>query len=54
MVQHPEIEVFDWPSKSLDLNLIENVWGAIVNLWDCSHERTKENLVAYARNILKA
>jgi len=53
MVQLPEIEVFDWPPKSLDLNLIENVWGAIVNLWDCSHERTKENLVAHARNIWK-
>jgi len=39
MVQHPEIEVLDWPSKSSNLNLIENVWEAIVNLWNCGHEK---------------
>lgn len=49
--QHPEIEVLDWPPKSPDLNLIENVWGAIANSWDCGHEKTKGNLVAHARNV---
>jgi hypothetical protein len=49
-VQHPEIEVFDWPTKSLDFNLIENIWEIIANLWVFGHESTKEHLVAHVRN----
>jgi len=47
--KHPEIEVLDWPAKSPDLNLIENVWAAIMNSWDAGHERNKAQLIAHAK-----
>jgi len=47
---HPEIEVLDWPAKSPDLNLIENIWGVIAKSWIPGHERTREALIAHAKN----
>lgn len=32
--QHPEIAILNWPSKSPDMNIIENVWGRMTYRWD--------------------
>lgn len=31
--EHPEVQRFDWPAKSPDLNLIENVWSKMEEGW---------------------
>ena len=35
-----EFTVIEWPSRSPDLNPVENLWGIMVNEWTDRNERT--------------
>lgn len=48
---HPEIQLVNWPARSPDLNLIENVWAQIVQQWEPRRERTIATLVNHAKEI---
>lgn len=39
-----EVELLDWSSKAPDLNLMESVWGSMVNSWEPEMERTLQQL----------
>lgn len=49
--QNPEIRTVPWPSRSPDLNPIENVWGLMVQRWDFRRERNKEALIAHCNQV---
>lgn len=44
LVTQHDITVINWPAKSPDLNLIENLWGQMVLNWDSSNVRSSQNL----------
>lgn len=49
--QHPEIYVIPWPSKSQDLNPMENLWGLMIEMWDKKSEKTGREVEQYCNEI---
>ena len=45
------ITVLDWPANSLDLNLIENLWGIIKRKMRGTRPKNKEELTASIKEI---
>jgi transposase len=41
---HPDVIPLYWPSKSPDMNPIENIWAVMTNEWEHQNERTQEAL----------
>lgn len=51
IAEQVDLELIKIPPKSPDLNPIENLWGLMVQNWDCNEARTEENLKAHAYDI---
>lgn len=49
--EQPYVEVLDWPSRSCDLNPIENLWGIMVNEWEMRRERTSAELYRHVVEV---
>lgn len=47
LAQQPNLRTLDFPAKSPDLNVIENLWAAIIKEWDPQIRRTREALSQY-------
>ena len=48
-MEHPNLELLNWPSKGCDMNPIENIWANMVNCWEPAQERTSEQLVQHTQ-----
>jgi len=48
---HPEIELVPWPSKSPDLNPIENIWGDIIKDMEFFRSRNQDEVFDKVKSI---
>lgn len=52
--QHSFINLISWPSKSPDLNPIENLWGLMVQRWHHRNERTRDAIDSHCHEVWEA
>jgi len=45
------LRTLNWPAKSPDMNVIENLWGIVVQEWDPRVQRTQEDLAQHVFNV---
>src|SRR5580765_5396605 len=50
LAAQPNLRTLNWPAKSPDMNVIENLWGIIVQEWDPQVQRTREALAQHVFN----
>lgn len=50
-LHNDEVTLIPWPSRSPDLNPIENLWGLMGQMWDNRNERTKEAIEQHCNEI---
>ena len=48
---HPEVVRLEFPAKSPDFNIIENVWGKMARSWTAGNERTSDALERHAMAV---
>ncbi|KAK4327483.1 hypothetical protein Pmani_002039 [Petrolisthes manimaculis] len=49
--EHPELEVFDWPTKGCHINTIGNLWAIMCREWDVGDDRTEAGIERKAREV---
>jgi hypothetical protein len=47
----PDIRTVRWPSRSPDLNPIENLWGLMVQRWEMFSERSRPILLSHCHRV---
>lgn len=47
LAAQPNLRTLNWPAKSPDLNVIENLWGIVVQKWNPRIQRTREALAQH-------
>lgn len=48
---HRDISPIQWPARSADMNPIENLWGIMIQRWDCLNERNPQALRSHCARV---